>query len=333
MFVALIIILLSVLNIDIVKGDRESYFTIFPLILKSGSSTQPTQEPTQEPTQTPTQEPTQTPTQETILPIGSTVLFDIFSGTITGAEKVYHLQGDSGTIYPNQVFVIAFVDVENLGYVSGYVSTFDLQIRDSVGRLFDMADLEVQWAAQDQYGLTGVYEDIQPSFFEQQVYAFDVALDSQGLELVADEYSQPITPTPNPVPTSIVNIGTPGSTEKWQYKITNVINTNTLTGYYGTVVAKGEFLVVFAEVTNLSLEADYVSHFDFVIQDSNTRQFDFAELEVQWAAQDQYGLTGVYEDIQPSFTKQQVYVIDIHQSANGLYFLPTESGDAVYLNQ
>jgi hypothetical protein len=208
-----------------------------------------------------------------------------------------------------------------------------LRIKDSTGRFFDMAELEVQWAAEDQYSLSGVYQDIQPSFVEKQVYVFDIALDSEGLELVPGKYSPPISPTQNPLPTSVVNLNTPGRTLNWEYTLKNVIISPTLTGDYGSVSAKGKFLVVFATIKNLGLESNYVSRYDFVIQDSTTRQFDMAELDVQWAAEDQYDLMGVYEDIQPGFSIQQVYVFDISPTSSGLYFLPTETGNSVNLNQ
>jgi len=304
-----------------------------PIVIKQGP-TSPTLTPINTPSPTPTLTPTPTATPIPILPIGAMVDFDIFRGTITGADRVDHLEGDSGSIYPIQVFVVAIVDVENMGFASDYVSRYDLKLRDSIGRLFDLAELEGQFAAEHQYNRTGVYTDIQPGFIENQVYAFDVALDSQGLELVAAAYSPPIIPTPNPLPTSIVNIGIPGSFDNWKYTVTNVITTNTLTDdYYGVITAKGKFLVIFASVQNLGLEARYISRYDFVIQDSLTRQFDMASLEAQWAAEDQYGRTGVYKDIQPSFTIAQVYVFDILPSASGLYFLPTLPGDAVDLNQ
>jgi hypothetical protein len=317
------VLLLATLSLGV--SAALAYHTYLPIVYNASP---PTATPTTSP---PTATPTPTITPNPILPIGATVDFDIFRGTITGADRVDHLEGDSGTIYPIRVFVIAIVDVENLGFKSDSVSRYDLKLRDSIGRLFDMASLDAQWAAEDQYNKTGVYTDIQPNFIENQVYAFDVALDSQGLELVAD--SSPITPTPNPLPTSIVNIGIPGNFDSWKYTVTNVLTTNTLNGDYGVITAKGEFLVIFASVQNLGLGARYISRYDFVIQDSLTRQFDMASLEAQWAAEDQYDRTGVYEDIQPSFTLDQVYVFDILPSANGLYFLPTQSGNAVDLNQ
>ena len=296
-------------NISIVNGNSEGYSIYLPLIIKS--------EPTPDP----------------LLAIGSTVYFDVFSGLITGAEKVDYLIDDTTYVYPGQVFLVVFVDVKNLDYVSDYVGGYDLRIKDSAGRFFDLAELEVQWAAEDQYSLSGVYQDIQPSFVEKQVYVFDIALDSVGLELVPGKYSPPITPIQNPLPTSIINLGTPGHTPNWEYTLTNVIISPTLIGDYGNVSAKGKFLVVFVTIKNLGLESDYVSGYDFVIQDSTTRQFDMAELEVQWAAEDQYGLTGVYKDIQASFSENQVYVFDISSSSSGLYFVPTETGNSVYLNQ
>lgn len=270
-----------------------------------------------------------TPTD--ILPIGASVYFDVWQATITGADRVDRLEGTSGTVYPDQIFVVALADINNLGYVSDSVSTLDLRVRDSIGRQFDMADLDAQWAAQDQYERTGVYDAIQPGFVEGQAYVFDVALDSEELELIAN--ALPVTPTPNPRPSSIVGLGTPGRFDDWQYTVTDVTTTNTLNGRSETVTARGVFLVILASVQNLGLESDSISRFDFVIQDSATRQFDMADLRAQWAAQDQFDRTGIYDDIQPSFTEDQVYVFDILPELSGLYLVPTNPGDAVDLGQ
>ena len=159
-----------------------------------------------------------------------------------------------------------------------------------------MGDLVAQWAAQDQYDRTGVYNDIQPGFVEDQVYVFDVALDSEGLEVIAT--IPPVTPIPNPTPSPVVGLGTPGRFDDWQYTVTGITTTSTLNGNYSTATARGVFLVVLATVQNLGLESDYISGFDFVAQDSSTRQYDMAGLNAQWAAEDQFGRTGVYHDIQ-----------------------------------
>jgi hypothetical protein len=293
-----------------------------------------TPEPTEEPTPVPTEEPTPIPTEEPtpgLLPVGHVVRFDVFEGTIVDAMKADQLEGARGTVLPAQVFVDVIVDVKNLGFVSSYVSRYDLDLADSLGRRFDMASLEAQWAAEDQFGYSGVYTDIQPSFVERQVYVFDIALDSEGLELLAD--TDPETPMPNPIPGSIINLGITGSNGNWEYTVTDVVKTSTLSGDYGTYSAKGIFLVTLVTVKNMGLESGYVSRFDFFIQDDLTRQFDMASLEVQWAAEDQYGRTGVYEDIQPSFTEDQVYVFDIYPTSSGLLFVPTDPGDAVDLGQ
>jgi hypothetical protein len=58
-----------------------------------------------------------------------------------------------------------------------------------------------------------------------------------------------------------------------------------------------------------------------------------ADLGAQWAAEEQFSKTGVYHDIQPSFTENQVYVFDISPASNGLYLVPTNPGDAVELSQ
>ena len=223
------------------------------------------------------------------------------------------------------------LDIINLGYVSDYVSRYDLRVKDHIGRYFDMASLEIQWAAEEQYDKNGVYFDIQPGFQENLVIVFDVAIDSLGFQLIPE--TEPISPEPNPTPTSTVELGYPGNTDIWEYTITDISTIYTLSGDSSTYIAKGMFLVIFATMKNISLEFDNVSRYDFVIQDLVTRQYDMAPLEVQWAAEDQYNRTGVYETIQPSFTEDQVYVFDILSTASGLFFVPTDPGTSVDLGR
>jgi hypothetical protein len=298
-----------------------------PLIIKP--STIPTVPP---PTESPSPTQTLPPTPPSgLLPVGQMVRFDEFEGTIVEATKADRLEGDYGTIFPNQVFVVVVMDIKNLGFVSNSVSRYDLAIVDSLGRTFDMASLEAQWAAEEQFGHTGVYREIQPSFIERQVYAFDIALDSESLELIAA--TDPKTPSPNTVPESVVDINMTGAVDTWDYTITDVIKTSTLEGDYGTINAKGIFLVTLVTVKNTGTVSEYISRYDFIIQDNLTRQFDMASLEAQWAAEDQYERTGVYKTIQPSFSETQVYVFDISPSSVGLLFVPTEPGDAIDLGQ
>jgi len=78
-------------------------------------------------------------------------------------------------VYPKGVFIVLFMNVVNHELTSGYVSGIGtFWMRDGGGPFFDMADLEMQWAAEDEYGRMGVYEDLQPQFVYEMVFAFDV---------------------------------------------------------------------------------------------------------------------------------------------------------------
>ncbi len=92
----------------------------------------------------------------------------------------------SGPVYPYGVFVVAVMDVTNTGLQSDEVGRYgSFRVRDSAGRQFDIAELEVLWAAQDEYGYDGVYEAIQPGFTRRLVFAFDVLSISEDLHLVS----------------------------------------------------------------------------------------------------------------------------------------------------
>jgi hypothetical protein len=108
-------------------------------------------------------------------------------GVVTFSEYRSVLYPDYGDpVYPGGIFVVALMDVTNYGLVSGEVSRYSsFRVQDSVGRQFDMADLEVLWAAEDEYDRESVYESIQPGFTEPLVFVFDVLPASEGLHLIS----------------------------------------------------------------------------------------------------------------------------------------------------
>lgn len=83
------------------------------------------------------------------------------------------LWGD--VVYPEGVFIVLLMDVQNCGIKSAFVSRYDtFWMRSGDGPFFDMAPLETQWAAEYEYGRIGVYETLQPQFIYQMVFVFDV---------------------------------------------------------------------------------------------------------------------------------------------------------------
>ena len=92
----------------------------------------------------------------------------------------------SGPVYPGGVFVVVIMDVESHGLTSDEVGRYgSFKAKDSVGRQFDIAELEVLWAAEDEYGYDSVYEAIQPGFTKRLIFVFDVLPASEDLHLVS----------------------------------------------------------------------------------------------------------------------------------------------------
>ena len=106
---------------------------------------------------------------------------------MTGSERRDALYPYGPPVTPEGVFIVALMDITNSGLESddvGYTCSF--RVEDSIGRRFDMAELELQSAAQDEYGRDGVYDTIQPGFTSPMVFVFDVLPESTGLFLVSD---------------------------------------------------------------------------------------------------------------------------------------------------
>lgn len=83
----------------------------------------------------------------------------------------------------------------------------------------------------------------------------------------------------------------------------------------------GKFLIVIAHVTNVGYQADYIGRYDVAAKDSQGREFDMAELDFQWDAQDLYGYDGVYTDIAPSLSQTLVFVWLIAPDSTNLRFV------------
>lgn len=145
------------------------------------------------PTATSTPRPTSTPSPPPPVTVGSHVRFKAafydqpFEGVVTSSgyrtslydsfwNKVYH---------PGGIFVVVIMNVTNHGTRSDEVGYYCFAVRDSASRTFDLAEIDVQFAAEDEYNRDGVYTTIQPGFTRSQVFVFDVLPQSQGLHLVS----------------------------------------------------------------------------------------------------------------------------------------------------
>lgn len=142
-----------------------------------------TRTPTPTPTATPTPTPTPTPQPSKV---GDVIRFTTlgggsFEGTIQEirfADTVGSPPSAWGT------FAIVFMAVKNVGLTSSYVGSYDLRVRDSQGRLFDMADTAVQLAAQSQFSKAGVYDTVWVSFAKDMVFVFEIATDYGEITVV-----------------------------------------------------------------------------------------------------------------------------------------------------
>lgn len=149
------------------------YRTVLPLVIKQPPPTPPPLPPP--------------------LLAGEAVRFRGAWGDVPLEGKVYFseyrdvlVDDTSGPVYPYGIFVVAVIDVTNTGLQSDEVGRYgSFGVRDSAGRQFDIAELEVLWAAEDEYGYDSVYEAIQPGFTRRLVFAFDVLSISQDLHLVS----------------------------------------------------------------------------------------------------------------------------------------------------
>jgi len=176
---ALFVVLLLTLAIVVYSQDPVlDKVTFLPVVYQSLPDT-----PTPTVTSTPTKMPTKTP-----MVTSTPVSYQWFSfmtgyddrkmkGLPTGRIRRSSLTNHWGdVIYPQGVFIVLFMDVVNYELTSGYVSRIDtFWMRDGYGPFFDMADLDVQLAAEDEYNRIGVYVDLQPQLVYEMVFVFDVS--------------------------------------------------------------------------------------------------------------------------------------------------------------
>lgn len=143
------------------------------------------------------------------------------------------------------------------------------------------------------------------------------------------------TPTSTPIPTS-----TPTPTPDWFYFLnypydikmkgvwTEAARRSSLVDSWGDIYyPQGEFYIVLMTVINCDLESAYVSRYTFQVgEGENHPRFDMASLDAQWAAQYEYDRLGVYDDLQPIFAYDLVFVFDVPVGGDyGLWYQPWSS--------
>ncbi|MBN2391099.1 MAG: hypothetical protein JXR84_10255 [Anaerolineae bacterium] len=126
--------------------------------------------------------------------VGTTVRFkgawyDMpLEGVVTCSENCAVLYNYSTLYYPQGTFVVVLMDVTNHGLRSDEVGQHNsFKAQDNVGRVFDLASLNVHQAAEYTYQRESLYYPIQPGFTISLVFVFDVLPQSEDLQLVAVE--------------------------------------------------------------------------------------------------------------------------------------------------
>jgi hypothetical protein len=107
-------------------------------------------------------------------------------GAVTKVEETQTIPGGQFTEAANAKgkFVVVFMTVSNPGNAPSEVGSSSFQLKDNRGRVFNMADLNAQFAARDHYQAEIIYKEIQPGLSEPSVFVFDVAPDATGYVLV-----------------------------------------------------------------------------------------------------------------------------------------------------
>ena len=180
------LVMVSVAAYPVYGNIADAFQVYLPVVVRAGSTPIPTSTP--EPTPTDTPAPVPDP-----IPEGSGIHFMGWennvpmSGVVVNSEFQQSLIPNNGSpVMPLGKFLVVVMDVTNNGLESDSAGRYSaFAVKDSEDHQFDMAELTIQWAAEDQYDLDGVYTDIQPGFTVRLVFVFDVLQNSQEFTLVS----------------------------------------------------------------------------------------------------------------------------------------------------
>lgn len=132
-------------------------------------------------TATPTVSPTPTlsPTPGPPVAAGTLIRFKgssdrRFELTVTESFWATEIRDGSTIYYPGGRFLIAFGAITNMDLESGFFSDPIRAREPVVNRLFDLADIGPQWAAQRQYNRAGNYDTYQPGLTRPSILVWDV---------------------------------------------------------------------------------------------------------------------------------------------------------------
>jgi hypothetical protein len=139
---------------------------------------------------------------------------------------------------------------------------------------------------------------------------------------------QPPAPQPQPAPSGIIGqvIEYSGylSSGKLRGTVTDVKEAASVpaSALYPEIKAKGKFVIVFMDVTNIGNESAEMA-VGIKLRDNQGRTFDRADTSAQRNAAEASGLPVPYEDLQPGLSEKTVVAFDVATDAVGYLLVPS----------
>lgn len=112
------------------------------------------------------------------VPLGHGITFAHWEVVVKGAEHRPSFGTAPGCILATGTYVVVFASVTNRAHTTNAINVGDLRIQDGFGRLYDLAVLAAQSAAQTRYQRGGVGTPVQPNQTLDLVLVFDTATES-----------------------------------------------------------------------------------------------------------------------------------------------------------
>lgn len=149
---------------------------------------------------------------------------------------------------------------------------------------------------------------------------------------VARVLYQPVNHSPGPSPSpstppatgigQVFNFTAAFDTGPFQGTVTDIQENVSLT-YNGQVLhASGKFVAVFITCANVGNVPGEVGYYAFYLRDGKGRNFSLADLDRQFAAEDRFGRAIVYTTVQPSLSREHVFIFDVAPDATDYRMVP-----------
>jgi hypothetical protein len=106
--------------------------------------------------------------------------------TVTGGEE-QKLLSRHFSVTARGKYVILFLSVENVGKRRNFPGNYTLALRDSKGRVANVAPFKPNYYAESTYNRAGLVSYIDPGKTAQMVAVFDLPTDATGYKLVPYE--------------------------------------------------------------------------------------------------------------------------------------------------